>query len=371
MPPDNAIFFHLTPWWKENNRPTASTAKQSLSHQKRTRTATTQQQRRYEENRLLVSSFRSRRSRVGSTTCLPIGLYSSNFQFSSNDCNAWYHQHVQQFFQISVVELTVEAASSRREGSTWHHLPPPVHHCPTTLPGRGSAALLESLPRVKVVFSWRKPNSSFFGLWILYILQFLYSVLFCRHSWMKSCGTNKISMLRGINLRNNHFANLIYPRKIIRAFRTNCDYFAVFVCQNWLKYFCLFSGKTSCGDQMMSFLWNVIVLLYVFCMLMKTLIASLLNEHYSYIWRLLPILFLFAIQTRLIMSIIWRRFATSVPAATQVILSKYLGVILHLFTSLLVFWFIGLIYNSQAFQFSRAGQPFGQWVNRSKSVYSA
>ena len=128
---------------------------------------------------------------VGSTTCLLIGLYSSNFQFSSNDCNAWYHQHVQQIFQISVVELTVEAASSRREGSTWHPLPPPVHHCPTTLPGRGSAALLESLPRVKVVFSWRKPNSSFFGLWILYILQFLYSVLFCRHSWMKSCGTIK------------------------------------------------------------------------------------------------------------------------------------------------------------------------------------
>ena len=182
---------------------------------------------------------------------------------------------------------------------------------------------------------------------------------------------DKISMSRGINLRNNHFANLTYPRKITRAFRTNCDYFAVFVCQNWLKYFCLFSGKTSCGDQMMSFLWNVIFLLYVFCMLMKTLIASLLNEHYSYIWRLLPILFLFAIQTRLIMSIIWRRIATSVPAATQVILSKYLGVILHLFTSLLVFWFIGLIYNSQAFQFSRAGQPFGQWVNRSKSVYSA
>ena len=62
---------------------------------------------------------------------LPIRPIHQNFQCLINDnvrsCTTIFFSR----FQL----LTVEAASSRREGSTWHHLPPPTHRCPPSFPG--------------------------------------------------------------------------------------------------------------------------------------------------------------------------------------------------------------------------------------------
>ena len=128
------IFSHLTPYLKRKQQ---AQQKKSPFDQKYARTPPTQAAAvKVRRNRLLVSSFRTRQSSGGI-------IYLSACQFvllikfpifllmtAMLDTASMYNN----FFSRSQL-LAVEAASSRREGSTWHHLPPPTHRCPPSFPG--------------------------------------------------------------------------------------------------------------------------------------------------------------------------------------------------------------------------------------------